>query len=762
MRILLPTVLALVVGFVGGFFVHEWLAPPTSQAASFVERGADDSTPVRQPSSGLESVDARATSATDRGAREDGLAQREIEQALSRTAAPEFAAAPTGTGVIAGRIVDADDQPLAGVRVALHRDVSRRIDAAESGSRMPTSEDGVDLDTALRLAAEDWARTHGGDRTVVTGSDGRFRFDALSDCPFRLEPALEGWSFEAEDEKHVWAGDEDVVFTGTRLARLRLELFASGGRVVDEALVSVRHGRDRRQVRWTPDDPYVLFPGGVTRIQARADIFEGRAPNEDGILAGLVSEEIRTSARPGVDVTERLELFPVAVLWGRVLGDDRIVRPIFAEPLDDGETFDPELGLEDADSHYPNGGSFIFRLTPGRYAVGVYGEENEPTDWQVVEVAQGWNEIELERSPADLSRTIRVTPLADDGLRLDDVNYRFEWTVDDGETKSEGMGVHRDVDGVDLIEFDNFGSFDIEDWPAGTRMWLVGQHVSFAEARVPYAQGQTEATLNFVAPTQLFMTLGGFEPGRRVSVEVRLAPKNAADDGRVLAHAAPEHGSPRISPDGRIHFRNLPLGLVEIRLLGGGQHWWGGGAEILRRDLTLTEDDNHLTIDLPALHNLTLEITPEAKHRYLELFPADDPDADTIMAVGVEDGRARFRGLPAGSYIVKDALTSARLEVSLPTGTVHWDLSNELLAVTITVSDREGWLASQGLEGGDVVTAVDGEPLDPEGEFLDVLRKSAHTLTVLRGDTTVQLEVDRLEIETSDWDRIGGWIRRGR
>ncbi|MEO1697662.1 MAG: hypothetical protein AAFU73_10225 [Planctomycetota bacterium] len=756
---------AVLLGFVGGFFVRDALLGPPASAATrqAPTRSADPSTDVVRTGDGLDAVDApdralRTGSSSDDG----GLVERDIARAVAATPRPEVDAPGTGSMSLVGKVYDKDGRPLAGVRVGAQRATSRLNATAEpaSSARNERADNGIDLETALERAAERWAQQHADDRTSTTGDDGGFCIEGLPDAPFDVEATLEGWSFRMKTKHMPWAGGEPIEFEGTPLSAVRLDVVSADGSRIDEAILSVRPRGRNRTVKWTREDPVLRFEGDYARITAYADLFDDRATSDRGILARLVSDGVPVYAPPGEEVSARIELFPQAVLQGRVLGDTKIQRSVFARRLEAGEELERGVAVQDATNSWVNRGVFVMTLAPGRYAVGLLDDDSEPIDDVVIEVHEGWNEVVLQQSTVDLSRTIRVVSLAPSGTKLEGVDYEFEWRKNGGERDTEGMGVHRDIEGADLIEFDNFVSFDFEDWPSGTQMWLVGSHSAFGEARCSYAQGQTEATIQFVAPTDLVVELEGAEEGRPVTIQV-MQVEDGEEDGERLASATRTSRSPRITGDGRAHFRGLTPGPVQVRVLGGANRWRSRGAELARRDITLGERDNRVRIQIPPAHALDVTLTPVTKSHYVRIRSREDDENEFFASRSTSDeGYVRFSHLPAGQYVLRDDRSGATLEVTVPTGPVAWNQSGHVTRLAVSISDAEGWLASQGLAGGDVIVAVDGEPYDPESDgLIELLLESGRSVTVEREEETFELELDELSQDVLDDRKLGGSIR---
>jgi S1-C subfamily serine protease len=83
-----------------------------------------------------------------------------------------------------------------------------------------------------------------------------------------------------------------------------------------------------------------------------------------------------------------------------------------------------------------------------------------------------------------------------------------------------------------------------------------------------------------------------------------------------------------------------------------------------------------------------------------------------------------------------------------------------IAGLAVTIDDAAGYLATAGLQSGDVIIALDGATIDSLSRLTSVLyaarSRSTMTLEVLRGSRRSTIETDPKYLLTDA--RYGGWI----
>ncbi|MEM6567315.1 MAG: PDZ domain-containing protein, partial [Planctomycetota bacterium] len=531
---------------------------------------------------------------------------------------------------------------------------------------------------------------------------------------------------------------------------------------IDEAVLFIDGSRGNEFVDWTADDPVVVVEDPEVKVTAYADLYDW--PNTRGAPPSrLVSDRIPIDVASGDDAEVTLQLEPRSVLLGRLLGDPTgsTSSSVFMIPLRPGETFDATVKLNDPLSTWARNGTFSFYgLRPGPHEVGVFGEDEMPANHRTIEIVDGLNEIELERERLDPSGCMVVRSFAPNGRRMERVRYWFEYEKPGMDPDTGWASTRQNVDGVDLIDMDDFDEFDYRDWPAGTRMWLIGKTDAYGQARVEISPGQMEAELQFQPPCELEVKIHGDTSIGSYRIVV-YDDAIEREDPRSLAMASQgRRGSDtRIRRSGVATFRGLAPGPVVVALKHESQ-WWGDGVEIARQELTLVGSDHRVEFQAVELCDLSIVVTPVDNDQNFSIRHEEEDGDEQYLGWGstTDDGRLLFRGLPPGDYIVALGEKGARLDVTLPCSEIRWDISEHVTKLTVSVSKADGQLASWGLQGGDLITAIDGEPVEDSEQLLARLDEEGVTVTVERGEETLELDLPHYPRKTRGENPLGGWM----
>lgn len=678
-----------------------------------------------------------------------------LRRGVSRTAAPTVEVAQ-GNGRVDGMVLDRRGDPIPDVSVFLvppKVGVNSRRKASESlGGRDRTRS----LDGALEQAAKDWAKSEGLARHTVSDDAGAFVFEGLPDRDFQIRAEAEGWRFEVDGPSLVRPG-RSVQLDGKPLMSFTLNLVSSTGVPIREAVVDLGGG-SRGWLEWSLENPVVRSTSARASVSAVADVYEDLCSNRR-VVGGLRSQSVPLHIEEDGSTVLDLELEPDCVLTGRMDGSRHGFTTVFAVQLREGERFDPTVELRG--HRQANGQSGIYvlsNLLPGRYAVGIQANDNEVMDHQVVEIVDGLNQLDLTRRELNQGRCVAVRAYAPGGAQLEDVSYGFEWIHEGQDRGSEGVRTFHDVGGVDMVDLDNFYSFDIDKWPDGTTMFLYASCTGFGKAVVPYRLGQREAEVRFEAPCELEVAIRGDIVGGGYAISIYGAD-NESEYPIQLRTALQDRGAQRISRSGVVRFRGLAPGPVTVKL-ERTMRWWGGGLPMGEQTLTLSGSEHRVDFQAPKLSDLSLVIAPAEKDRSVSLMMLD-PNAEggerTVMWGETNaEGRCVFRGIPPGTFTAVDSNTGARLEITAPSPEIRWDLTDVSAQVLVTVSRLDGKLAAWGFEGGDLILSMGEEPLKESGDILKHLHGEGATFRVLRGDEELSLEVPAYPRSIRKEEPLGG------
>lgn len=766
-----PALLALVlgaafaggaVGFVLGGSSGAGEVHAASGAAPTIERrveqrgeGSDLTVGLASPAPG-----ARTTEAVIVRPRGD-LDPAAVTRAVRATSRETSVDIPVGDGVIEGTIESKDGEPIANVAVLLLPARSEFRATRKSSSAAVGDEVARSLDEALRKAAEEWAEGDGLSLRTMTDASGKFAFSEVAEGRYRVHAELEGWRFRTLGPEVVLPG-ELTALEGRAAHVIRVALIATDGTPIARAMLRIDGERRDEWLEWTADEPEVYVDDPQFQIRAYAELFDvGRTR---GIPpARLVSDRIAVDAATEETQTVTLVLQPRCVLVGRLIGESRGGgNSVFMLPLRPGESFDPTAKLNGTLDQSAWNGMFVFnKLHPGPYVIGVYGEEGMASSHRLIEVVDGLNEIVLERHVIDSNRCLLVRPLSPNGTRLEGVRYWFERQIEGTDPETEWISVRRDIGGVDLLDVEGFSDFDYDAWGAGTRMWLMASISAYGRMRVELTSGQRAVELQFKAPCELVVSIAGDTSIGGYMIKVVDTSIEREDPPQIATARQRQDGggATQIGRDGTCRFRSLAPGPVDVVLMHASR-WWGDGVEIARQELTLSGSEHRVEFQAITLCDLSVVITPAKKGQNFTLRHEKDDGEERYLAWGsiTDDGRLQFRGLPPGDYIVVVGENGARLDVTLPSGEIRWDLSEHVTKLIVTMSKADGRLAQWGLQGGDLITAIDGEPIEDNGQLLARLDRDDVTVTVERGEETFELELPRYPRGERGKNPLGGWM----
>jgi len=714
----------------------EGLGPAPGRAAT-ASVGTDD----RKGSSALVApTDSQARPGTARAESLQPVPDSVLNRGISRTAAPAVNVAE-GDGRIDGVVLDRNGAPIPGVTVFLVPPKAGVNSTRKASESLGSSQRTRPLDEVLEQAAKDWARSEGLARRTETNSKGEFLIEGLPAREFTIRAEAEGWRFQVDGPSLVRPG-RSVKLEGKPLMSFTLELVASTGASIRKAVINL-DGGSKGWLEWSAENPVVRSTSARVNVSAVAELYDDLCTNYR-VVGGLRSQSVPLHIAEDGSTTLTLELEPDCVLTGRMDGSRHGFTNVFAVQLRDGERFDPTVELKgQRETNGRSGVYVLYNLLPGRYAVGITANDDEVMDHQIIDIVDGLNRLDLVRRELDPSRCVAVRAFAPNGARLEDVNYGFEWTRDGENRGAEGVRTFRDVGGVDMVDLDNFYSFDIDSWPDGTTMYLYASCTGFGKKVVPYRLGQRDAEIRFEAPCELEVAIRGDIAGGGYAISVYEADDESEYPSQ-LGSARQDRGNLRISRAGVARFRGLAPGRVTVKL-ERTMRWWGSGIPMGEQTLTLTGDEHRVEFQAPKLSDLTVVIAPAEEDRSVSLM-VSDPKADNgersvMWSETNAEGRCVFRSIPPGAYTALDSKTGARLEVTVPSPEIRWDLTGVSAQVLVTISRLDGRLADWGFKGGDVILSMDGEPLKESGDILKHLHSNGATLKVKRGEEELSIEV---------------------
>lgn len=544
-----------------------------------------------------------------------------------------------GGGVISGRVRLESGASLPGVAVVASR--------SRPGFGGPlTPEHGVDLKTEILQFIEERRIAEATRRETRTGEDGSFRIPELTPGSYLVRAALDGYEIEpaSGDARETVRPGETIDFLARAIVPITVEVLLPDGTEADRARLIFTTRSDEVpesfEITWTREAPALsLEPGlyGVVAIRGEA---ERTAPRNFVLRLGdarsrlVLRLESHLSIRgsvvflPGEEV-ERVGVFPLR--WSAERA------PVFEDFIaaGDGQTARREEGY-----------TFAFEdLPPGRYFLAT------GRGWRRLEVVE---EVALRDEPVTLN--LVVPPLDPDAYVLlwvlgpsDEVLtelLEIETRCRTGRRISSHKSTYvQRPDGAYIVLNPRDRACDAED---------VTQEISVTSPRfgtksIEYKLPREEPLyLRFPEPAVLEVDLTGYE-GSGLEGWLQLDLRDAPEGRR--------HGRGKeIDFGGRKTFDPVEPGNWELVFtvkthIGRGSY---GAQQVSRAEITLEAGVNRLTLPVPQLYSLAVEVGADKARSTINLRQLADGGGYTGVQHNEEriddDGRVVFHRIPAGRY----------------------------------------------------------------------------------------------------------------
>lgn len=760
---------AAVLGLGAGFLFATLLQGGRPAQASAPVAPMPGSAPARAPIERVAEVRAnladveRETAVATIEAPVPRLAEAELERALDAIEAPTVEAV-LGKGAIRGEVQDEAGLPLQGVViVATQTEASRASDPDLVGGGPPQESN---LEDHLRESAKRWARTHGLSRRAVSGADGRFELSGLDEkASYSLSAFLEGHVLEPEGSAYAVSAGQRIDFRAEPVQRIPVRLVYANGGQPTEAVIGVKRGTNERLYTWTSEAPVLkLTPG---RVGLRA--YAGGIRSEGGrgeVDSNHASEELSLEVADQAGVPVELALAARTGIRGRVIDefgatDGRQMVRLLALGSD-GEV-DLEALAETRKYSRLNGDRFaLLDLEPGLYAIGLSDWNNALLAHQVVPVGAEVVEVALEVPEPDPEQHLIVRAFGPTGRALRDLEFRWE-SHSGGGSRSGGIQGRRDADGSYWLrpKADFFGA-----WGKETSYTLTVVHSALGEREIALEQGQREVEVSYAEPVTLIVVVAGYAGSSYVGkLQISLAPvvENPPENARGhRSYNTRSNGEDAFSPEGVARFDNLAPGRWKLDLMVQTGEWQTRSVQTV--EVLATHGEQTVALDLPALYDLGVVAPGLTEGSYLFLTPASGDgseagsfDGNSHAQLGA-DGRALFRGLKAGDYVLRANGVPESIEVTVPCAEVLLE-AKQPDCLRVAIGDLEGTMYKAGLRAGDLVVAVDGVEFGSNPNMYESLMgEGPMELTVLRDGKTFALTLQRLDMSSDWWSTLGGML----
>jgi len=542
---------------------------------------------------------------------------------------------PSGDGVITGRVLTDDGEPLPGVEVRL----TPAPPEDGPGARYPSAESEPDLAARAEAMLQYSRWWEVATRRTGTGADGAFRFEGLADTGHRVNLKKDGWLFTAAGNRtgEVRPG-ADLEYRARARARIRVRMRKPDGSEPEQGQVAFRSGSGSSSWGWNSRNPELQVDGGTFEVSASSG--ENREwssePRTITLVAGdpVVDLDFDLKGRPGIH--------------GRVLFAEGVAdgqpQVYFARIPANGEMDEAMLRAAGrGDGVRDHNGTFEFRfddLLPGPHAVGAARDRNGPIlVIERVQVGEGPAKVDL-RLPAASRDDYVILHVRDrDGKAAPQARIQTSYRSPTG-TSSGGSTVVKRPDGS-LLVFHH--SHPWKEDPEATYTISVSLE-GLGDRSVEYSKGgPSEFTVRFEPPGAVRAKVTGH---RGTPYENRLSFRlGAPDSPGSRSFGGSRRGGPSLTADGVQDLGRVQPGEYLLVLVLEAEP---RGGPVGEKPVTVVSGDNEFSLALPILHTLSIHGAQGQVHLRRE----GDRYFMRFQQAARED-RILFDGLPDGEYKVQ-------------------------------------------------------------------------------------------------------------
>jgi hypothetical protein len=642
----------------------------------------------------------------------------------------------TGTGTISGKVKNERGQPVAGVvvRASFQGDRRDRRPTWKKGDGPPPDDD---LQGELQRFIEDSERNRAMRRSATTGENGEFTLDGLVDDRYSLQAFLSGFVVSPDQSELAWNAKPGVwvEFTASPVQVVKVDVRLADGTVPKKANLVVRVRNSSTSELWRPDTPELRLGVGAYAISATAgDREEWSAEPQNVTLkegAPPAPLSFKLTARTGIRGRVR-------VPKGYALDSLSVFATRFA-----GTTPPDEQTLRGGQNSWAsqwNGYEFsILDLAPGNWLVGAGTWESVFTT-KVVEVKAGvLTDTILEITDAGASGLV-VRVVAPDGSAAADVNLHV---FADRFDASETFSVRPKTDGAWVVAAKKEGTE-----PKDCFLQAHSERYGSKTVPLPGVSGG-ELKIEFAEPASLDVTVTGYAGSNvegRLKIDAKPIMAGRERHSRVYYSSSRDD---QIGPDGKQTLRPLQPGRYRVELQYMQERW--NSSVLDHVDVDVRAGANQVTIAAPAVYSLTVVAPgePAGTHIGISQIGGSGSERWGRSPVGA-DGTSTFEGLSAGTYrliLYSKAMRQRSMKVTIPAaGSVTFKEDVET-ALVLKALDSDGFLASSGLQAGDVITGVDGTAFDGARPAAQVLlglvsARKELKLQITRAGKALEVTVD--------------------
>jgi hypothetical protein len=561
-----------------------------------------------------------------------------VREALDAIADRE---APSGPGVITGKVRTEDGKPVEGAEVVLTPEPPRVPRPQPRPGERPPDPDLVDVVVERVRQQRWWIRTR---KIALTDAAGEVRFEGLADVRHRLAVYRRGLQFRPTD----WRAAQEarpgalVEWIASPSAVVKCGMTLPDGSVPDRGQVTFTAGNSSTGTGWTPDYPYAtLRPGSYEAVASSGDGQEFKSDPQSVEVREGEENPVLAFALKGRPLLRGRVTFPDGE------ASDGVVVHLQRLAADQKPT--PEsVRAAGKNAWVPGSGDSRFSfpdLAPGRYALGLARGHNGPVvAVEEAEVGDGPAEKDLRMPSPDPSEYVVVRALGPDGRPLADLQVQTGYSSKN-RSRSGGSATIRRPDGT-LWAFHQ--PQESGEDPEG-KYWVTVQSRSHGTKRAEYRKGeQDEVTLRFEEPARLEVRVTGAK-GTPYEGSLSFSLQATGEDRRFADGSRPPSGADGVQVFAAVQ----PGDYVLLLTLQSDRRQ----VPLSRTPVTLRAGKNEVAVPLPPLHSVTVtgaEGQVLVQSTGEERFSVYQPTTE---------GKALFDGLPEGEYTVRSGQKSQTFRV---------------------------------------------------------------------------------------------------
>ncbi|MBI1849827.1 MAG: hypothetical protein HYR85_05735 [Planctomycetes bacterium] len=680
------------------------------------------------------------------------------------------------SGAISGIVKDPKGNPVAGVTIEARRASAPSYSDTRQGHGPPNR---APLEDRLRKIVESTVRDDSVRRQTTTDGDGRYVLDGISDGDFMLIAMAEG--YELQNPRGPWdrvQAGSTVDFVATPLAKVPVAVLAPDGSTATEAWIDFRlkarsspsmSGGPGRQ-HWTSDEPVLWVKPGRYDMQAMNTEPWDQGPRRDELASDTQTVKLGLDA-PSESL--RFQLHARVGVRGRVnfpTDEDIDNVTLRITQVAPGQTPDFSKAGASATSSWINRSSprYAFRdLAQGTYAIGVArGWDQAASAVATVEVRDAMVDQDVDIPSLDIAQCLVVWVYGTHGEVISDASFEMRVQSPRNTRSNSAPSVRKSNGSACILPPNDLASIWKSAWDASTHLFLAVTSDECGKKEIELQPGQREATIRFADAATLDVSLSGYRgSGFEGLLSVELRRPSSGVDPRFAYGGSNDKV---FDADGNVTLGPAETGDYEIILKANSRAKtaWSQTIPVNVTSVTLQGGTNAITLPLPSLYPLTVRVPDGKAGESLQLQSSAKGSRRAWLHRELdENGKAQFENLPAGDYRIDrtGAGMPEIMRVRLPGPSEVSFEAEPQNALVVSITDRNGTLATAGFQDGDVIVAIDGKEfstlIEAFGAMTASMAKKEALFRVERGRSSVDIKLDPSVLMKQN--ELGGEIEPG-